>query len=304
MAGKSKPRPIDPYAEALTGDSALTWEPPPAAAAPMSGEKSLLRFHVPAEQTELDFGSGKTPGIRMATDNHVHMTARTPLTTISLGAPGGDGISDPALGIQLATDGEKLEHVKGRVRVIHDDTQDVVVAMGRTHTITSGGDSLHVAAGDRTVNVDTGNHTTNVKLLTKLETDAYEAHARYDVHVTGDRKIELKQGATLATFEGGNVELEAAGHVKIHHKGTTILVDEAGKVTVTAEPQIEINCQGAQVSMTGGKVSIQAPSEIVLGVGQSGLKISAAGVEISGPTVKSTALTGTNEISGLLVKLN
>ena len=44
MAGKPKPRPIDPYAEALTGDSALKWEPPPAAAAPMSGEKSLLRF--------------------------------------------------------------------------------------------------------------------------------------------------------------------------------------------------------------------------------------------------------------------
>jgi uncharacterized protein (DUF2345 family) len=161
-----------------------------------------------------------------------------------------------------------------------------------------------VADGDRTVDVDTGNHTTNVKLLTKLETDNYEAHARYDVHVTGDRKIQIKQGDTTATFEAGNVELEAAGHVKIHHGGTTVLIDQSGKVTINADPELEVNCKGAQVSMAEGKVSVQAPSEIKLAVGQNGVKISAAGVEISGATVKTTALTGTNEISGLLVKLN
>ena len=32
--------------------------------------------------------------------------------------------------------------------------------------------------------------------------------------------------------------------MKVHHAGTTILIDESGKVTVTAEPQIDINCQG------------------------------------------------------------
>ncbi len=64
-----------------------------------------------------------------------------------------------------------------------------------------------------------------------LETDNDEAHARYDVHLTGDRKIQLVQGAIRATFEAGNMELEAAGHVKVHHGGMTILIDEAGKVS-------------------------------------------------------------------------
>lgn len=104
--------PTDPYIQAL-GGNVLKWEPPPAAAAPMSGENSVLRLHVPAEQTELDFGAGKTPGIRMATDNHVHMTARTPRTTISLGSPGGDGIGDAAMGLQVFTAGEKRETVDG-----------------------------------------------------------------------------------------------------------------------------------------------------------------------------------------------
>lgn len=296
-------KPIDQYATSITGDEALKFELPPTPAAPTE-DPNLLTMYVPSERTTLELGAGKTPGIRMATDHHAHVTARAPLTTISLGAPGGEGISDPALGLHVTTEGEKLEHVVGRVRVMHDDTQEVTVAKGRSHTVTTGGDSLHVADGDRTVSVDTGNHTTNVKLLTKLETDNYEAHARYDVHVAGDRKIELKQGSTTATFEGGNVELDAAGHVRIHHKGTTILIEESGNVIIAAEPKIDIICQGAEVSMSAGKVAIHAPSEIVLAVGKSGLKISESGVEISGPSVKSTALTGVNEISGLLVKLN
>ena len=37
-------------------------------------------------------------------------------------------------------------------------------------------------------------------------------------------------------------------------------------------------------------------------MGSNGIKISAAGVEITGSSVKSTA-TGTHEITGLLVKL-
>lgn len=296
-------KPIDPYANTLGGDAPAVSATPPTPGAPTKNP-NLLSMFVPSENTSLDFGAGDPAGIRMVTDHHAHLTARTPLTTVSLGAPGGDGVSDPAAGLQIMSAGEKLEHIAGRVRVFYDATEAAVVATGRVHSITAGGDLLHVASGDRTVNIDTGNHSTNVKLLTKLETDNYEAHARYDVHVTGDRKIELKQGATTATFEAGNLEIEAAGHVKVHHSGTTILIDESGKVTITAEPQIDINCQGATVSMSGGKVSIQAPSEITLGVGGNGIKISSTGVEITGSNVKSTATSGTNEITGLMVKLN
>jgi hypothetical protein len=294
--------PIDPYTNA-SGGAASFDATPPTPGAPTK-DPNLVSLFVPSENTSLDYGSGDPPGVRVATDNHVHFTARTPLTTISLGSPGGDGIGVPSPGLQISSEGEKLEHIVQRVRVVYDATEDVVIATGRTHLIADGGDSLEVAKGDRTVNIDTGNHTTNVKLLTKLETDNYEAHARYDVHLTGDRKIQVKQGDTTATSEAGNVELEAAGHVKVHHAGTTILIDESGAGTITAEPSIEVNCQGAKFSMGGGKVALTAPSEIQLGVGSNGIKISDGGVGITGSSVKSTATSGTNEISGLLVKLN
>jgi len=51
-------------------------------------------------------------------------------------------------------------------------------------------------------------------------------------------------------------------------------------------------------------ITIDAPTEISLAVGANGMKVSTTGVEISGAMVKSTATSGPNEISGLMVKLN
>jgi hypothetical protein len=43
---------------------------------------------------------------------------------------------------------------------------------------------------------------------------------------------------------------------------------------------------------------------VQIAVGQNGVKISKTGVEITGASVKSSALSGMNEVSGLAVKLN
>jgi type VI secretion system secreted protein VgrG len=183
-------------------------------------------------------------------------------------------------------------------------TEDVTIAKGRAHTVQEGGDALHLPKGDRTITLDDGNHVTSVAHTTSLETDDATTHARKTINVTGDDKIVVTQGQTTATMEAGNVDLVAAGRVRLTHKGTSILVDDAGKVTVTAEPELEVNCQGAQIKMGAGKIAMNAPTEITLAVGQSGVKISGTGVEMSGPNMKSTALEGINEISGLAVKLN
>jgi hypothetical protein len=110
--------PIDKYAH----DSPLAWNDlPPDPAEPMPGKDAVLQLYAPCDNTMLDLGAGKTPGIRMATENHVHLTARTPRTTISLGAPGGDGIGDPAKGLQIFTEGEKRETVNKAVVEIYND---------------------------------------------------------------------------------------------------------------------------------------------------------------------------------------
>ena len=117
--------------------------------------------------------------------------------------------------------GNRTENVAG--------DESVTVVKSRSHTVNGAKDDVWVTDGDRSVNVLKGNHTRDVKLLDKVEADNEEIHARYDVHVTGDRKIQVKQGDTTATFEGGNVVLEAAGHVRVHHKSTTLLIDDAGQ---------------------------------------------------------------------------
>ena len=74
--------PIDPYTNA-SGGAASFDATPPTPGAPTK-DPNLVSMFVPSENTSLDYGSGDPPGVRVATDNHVHFTARTPLTTISL----------------------------------------------------------------------------------------------------------------------------------------------------------------------------------------------------------------------------
>jgi hypothetical protein len=85
--------------------------PPPTPGPLPAGDRSLLRFKVPAENTSVDLGYGSpTPGIRMSTDHHAHITTtEAPTTTISLGAPM-DGSGAP--GLLLQTMGEKTEIVE------------------------------------------------------------------------------------------------------------------------------------------------------------------------------------------------
>jgi len=118
----------DPYADWFTGKDADL--PPPVPAAPGTGERTMMRLYVPSEHTEMDLGHGNSePGIRMITDRHVHLTARTPLTTVSLGSPAGPGIAgDP--GYVLRTDANKKETVAGDVTEIYGGKKTETVSLG------------------------------------------------------------------------------------------------------------------------------------------------------------------------------
>ena len=102
----------------------------------MDGTKSVLQLYIPSEHTELDYGAGAVPGIRMVTDHHVHLTARDALTTISLGDPGDPGISivDPP-GLQVFTAGEKRETVEMAVEENYKNTKTEVISGRHTQKL-------------------------------------------------------------------------------------------------------------------------------------------------------------------------
>jgi hypothetical protein len=115
------PKPKDPYTGIINDALSVLI---PLVAAPSTKKRNLVHFFVPAENTSVDFGAGAIPGIRMVTDNHVHLTARTPLTTLSLGLAAGPNVTGPD-GINFMTDGNKTESVK--LKTWETYTQDAVL---------------------------------------------------------------------------------------------------------------------------------------------------------------------------------
>lgn len=215
--------PIDKYAHDA-GSKSPAWDDlPPDPAAPMLGADAVLQLYAPKDNTMLDLGAGKRSGIRMVTDAHVHLTARGPRTTISLGAPGGDGIGDPALGLQIYTAAEKretidgateewykdkktefvkgqwtarceaskTEHIVGRWDQTCDDEKTETIAKavtqsyGATHKLTVEKAATHAFNGGKVEHV-TGDMVTEVT-QTKRET----IHGDWIVHVDGARHFEI-----------------------------------------------------------------------------------------------------------------
>jgi hypothetical protein len=249
--------PIDPYVQALSGN-VLKWEPPPAAAAPMSGENSVLRLHVPAEQTELDFGAGKTPGIRMATDNHAHMTARHPLTTISLGAPGGDGIGDAAAGLQVFTDGQKFEHVKGAVRETYGDQKIETVegAVWETYK-----DTKKEIVQKDIENEYHGNKKETIaqELHVSSKTRSDTIDGDWTTHVTGQRKEQIDGDRTWLN-KGKWVNVTCGAYNDLHI-GEKLTATFAANITLHVGATISASMAFQQNFVGGNK------HEVVLGTG-------------------------------------
>jgi type VI secretion system secreted protein VgrG len=212
--------------------------------------------------------------------------------TVSVGA--NQTVSVGANRTVSVTAHETINVAKSRTETV-DDGESVTVKNGRSHTVSTKDDALTVTTGSRTV---------TVKETHKLETKDGRTHATNELELVGDVKTVIKQGATTATFEAGHLEITTGAYFKVKHNSTVITIEDGGKLKIEAAPEIHVSCGGAEVKMASGKVEVQAPSEVSLKVGQNGLKISASGVEVTGASIKSTALTGMNEISGLVVKCN
>jgi hypothetical protein len=257
--------PIDKYAHDADGSKSPAWDDrPPDAAAPMPGKDAVLQLYAPKDETMLDLGAGKRSGIRMITNEHVHITARNPLTTISLGAPGGLGINDPsgaglsAQGLQIYTEGEKVEQVDLAVREIYGDQKIETVKGAAWETYK---DTKKEIVEKDLENDYRGNkkETIGQQLHVSSKTRSDTIDGDWTIHVTGARKEQIDGDRTwLNKGKWVNVTLGAYNDLHIGEKLTATL---AANITLHVGATISASMAFQQNFVGGNK------HEVVLGTG-------------------------------------
>ena len=177
---------------------------------------NLLQIHVPSESTYLDMGAGATPGIRMTTDNHVHLTARSPLTSISFGKVGGEVEEPGGDGLNISTAGAKHEMVTGKVIEHYKNDKDEHVEQNLTEHYD--GTKLEVVGKDAREEF----HAKKTEVITGAVDQSYSDTHHWVVgkastwEFNGSQTYTLAKGMDLTQTVGGN----SVFHVKGTHKQT------------------------------------------------------------------------------------
>ncbi len=247
------PNIVDRYIHVANDMAATLAAPPPGASPPSSGDATVLQLLVPADNTSLEMGAGSTPGIRMETDRHAHISVASPLTTISLGSPGGKGELGSA-GLSIITDGDKTELIKGvtletyeRLATVHYksiveevcDNTKIERVMGDRSEDTLGcrydavaGDWLQTCTQWKTEKV-LGGVTQNYKSLAlTVDKDAFASYgADSTVNVAGDKH----------EYVGGKYSQTLTGQHFLHHIDTKIDLSLAATFTATAGIRLTMN---------------------------------------------------------------
>lgn len=254
-----KPAPV-PHATDPYTDWYSDADPPPAPGPLPTGERALLRFHVPAEDTAVDLGYGSpTPGIRMSTKRHAHITAREPKTTISLGTPGGDGVTAGVSGLQVFSAGEKMENIDGPVRETYGDQKIETVhgAVWETYKKTK----KEIVDGDLENEYHANKKETVAERLSvssKTRTDEIDGNWR--VHVTGD-KHEQVDGDAKHYKTGNNWTVTDGTTNDVYIKEKAALVGGA-YLNLYAGVNVATTI-GAKLDVaSGGSVSITSPLKV------------------------------------------
>jgi hypothetical protein len=245
---------IDPYFEGMHGYGAAAWDDrPPAVAAPSQGGATLMHLYVPSERTEIDYGAGAVPGIRMATDPHVHLTARKTLSTISLGNPGGEGISSGDLpGISIFTAGAKSETIEQCVKEYYKNAKSELIKGLHTQTLLD----EHYFDVSRNATYKYGANRFEHTVGNKKETIDGESH----VEVKGNAKWTYKGPKFTHTWGfshdiyGGEKLTVFGGLSTAINVGATIAVNLAAASTTNIGARLDTSLAYQQSFVLGNKL--------------------------------------------------
>jgi len=179
----------------------------------------------------------------------------------------------------LTVDNDRTKTVK------NDET--TTINNNRTETvdndekITISGNRTELVSGDETITIE-GNRNETV--------DGTET-----ITVAGDRTVTVSSGGDSLTVSKGDQSVT----VSVGDSSTSV---DAGNFVVSAGTNAEITGT-VEVKVMGAKIALTGDTEICLTVGPSIVKLTPAGVEITGPMITSEAM-GVNTITGATVQLN
>ncbi|WP_394829442.1 type VI secretion system Vgr family protein [Pendulispora albinea] len=186
-------------------------------------------------------------------------------------------------------------HVKGNRTETVDKKESVTVHKGRTHTVSEGDDVLTLPQGHRTVNVQNGNLTHNVRYVDKTEADFVQEHGRFEVSAVGDKKVFLAQEGATYTMEKQQIAIDCPS-------GSVTLKDKT--VTIDAVDEIVLQCGRASISLKkDGTIAITGSKEVTMSSSQSFVTVEPAKATVNGPMTDVVAKAIT-KIVGALVKIN
>jgi hypothetical protein len=247
----------DPYATV----HAPLIEPVPKPGEPGDGSTTSLTIHVPAEGTTVDLGAGPTPGIRMETAHHVHMTAGDPKTTISLGAQGGD--ASECAGISMYTLGEekiyvalaKEEHIVGHVETTYDAGEKKEIT-GKLEKHVSGGIAEYKY--DQKLGIESGPREEKVHGDWEAKIDGtvdWKAGAKMEFHAFSDHIFNI-EGMAHKQVVGLSTEVLIGGeNTQIIGQKTEILV--GGEMKTVIGPTVDICLAHVFKAEAGGETEIK-----------------------------------------------
>jgi type VI secretion system secreted protein VgrG len=190
---------------------------------------------------------------------------------------------------KITITGKRTEEVTGKERLTLHGGRDTTVntleklnVTGRREETIGGNDDLTVR-GDKTDHI-TGKYA-----------------------MTGDQEVKANQGDVSMVLNRGGAIIDGTGQKVALQNSSGHVVLDGGRVEVRcAGRELLLVCGGASILLkSDGTVQVNGSKEVSLSGGQqSSLKLEAAGANLSAPKVTSAATTGTNEITGTLVKIN
>ncbi len=175
---------------------------------------------------------------------------------------------------------------------------DKLTVNGTMSTTVAGAETVKVSV-DQTVRI-VNHRTTTVTVNDSLRVGANKTDTiRGEYIVVGGPKVQLNQGGTSLTFEGGHAALSAASYIEFKHGSGSIRIEDSGKVKIVAGPELIAGTSGAGFQLKDGKIVVAATAIQMIG-GGGAVSIDASGVTMVGAMIKSEA-QGDNEIAAPIV---